>query len=314
MAKGRTGSGRKRYWVGIDIGGTFTDFVLYDAERDEMLAYKTPTPVSTRAETVLAGLRTALERHGAEGADVVFLGHGTTVATNALLTRDAPPTAVLTTRGFGDILVIRRQTRRDTFDNYADFPPPLVPRTNVVEITERLEATGDIVTPLDAKEVIEALESLRDKGVKSVAVCFIHSYVNPVHERAVGDIARKHTPELLLSLSCDLVPEFREYERTSTTVINAFVRPVVTTYLSRFEDGLRELGVEAPLVVVQGNGGMMSTETAKRQPVAMIRSGPAAGVAGAAFVAGLAGERQIITLDIGGPAPMSASSRGRRLR
>ena len=300
MAKGRTGSGRKRYWVGIDIGGTFTDFVLYDAERDEMLAYKTPTPVSTRAETVLAGLRTALERHGAEGADVVFLGHGTTVATNALLTRDAPPTAVLTTRGFGDILVIRRQTRRDTFDNYADFPPPLVPRTNVVEITERLEATGDIVTPLDAKEVIEALESLRDKGVKSVAVCFIHSYVNPVHERAVGDIARKHTPELLLSLSCDLVPEFREYERTSTTVINAFVRPVVTTYLSRFEDGLRELGVEAPLVVVQGNGGMMSTETAKRQPVAMIRSGPAAGVAGAAFVAGLAGERQIITLDIGG--------------
>lgn len=300
MANGRPESGRKRYWVGIDIGGTFTDFVLYDAEKNEMLAYKTPTPDSTRAETVLAGLRTTLDRYGAEGADIVFLGHGTTVATNALLTRDALPTAVMTTRGFGDILVIRRQTRRDTFDYYADFPPPLVPRTDVVEVTERMDATGDVVTPLDAKEVIEALESLRDKGMKSLAVCLIHSYVNPAHEREIGDIARKHAPELLLSLSCDLVPEFREYERMSTTVINAFVRPVVTTYLSRFEDGIRELGIDAPLVVVQGNGGIMSSETAKRQPVALIRSGPAAGVAGAAFVSGKAADKQIITLDIGG--------------
>ena len=300
MVNGRPGSGRQRLWVGIDIGGTFTDFVLYDAEKDEMVAYKTPTPVSTRAETVLAGLRTALERSGADGADVVFLGHGTTVATNALLTREAPPTALLITRGFGDVLVIRRQTRRDTFDYYVDFPPPLVPRTDVFEVTERLEATGDIVTPLDEGDVIKALASLVDKGVKSLAVCFIHSYVNPVHERAVGDLARQHAPGLLLSLSCDLAPEFREFERTSTTVINAFVRPVVTSYLSRFEDGIRELGIEAPLVVVQGNGGIMSSETAKRQPVALIRSGPAAGVAGAAFVSGLAGERQIITIDIGG--------------
>ena len=297
---GHPGADRNRYWVGIDIGGTFTDYVLYDAEKDRMLTYKAPSPVSTRAESVLAGLRTTLKRYGAAGADVVFLGHGTTVATNALLTRDAPPGAVLTTRGFGDVLEIRRQTRRETFDYYADFPPPLVPRTEMVEVNERLDATGSIDTPLEAAEVIETLRSMAARGVKTVTVCFLHSYVNPVHEREVGDLARKHVPELLVSLSSDLVPEFREYERMSTTVINAFVRPAVISYLSRFEEGTRELGIDVPLVVVQGNGGLMSSETAKRQPVSMIRSGPAAGVAGAAFVASLAGERQLITLDIGG--------------
>ena len=300
MTAGFQGASAKRYWVGIDIGGTFTDIVLYDAKHGEILVYKTPTPASTRAETVLAGLRAALDRYGARGADVAFLGHGTTVTTNALLTRESPPTAVLTTRGFGDVLEIRRQTRRDTFDYYVDFPPPLVPRTDVLEVTERLEASGDIVTPLEVGEVIEALSALVARGIRSLAVCFLHSYVNPIHERAVRDLAREHAPELLLSLSCDLVPEFREYERTSTTVINAFVRPVATAYLSHLESGATELGIEAPLVVVQGNGGIMSSETAKRQPVALIRSGPAAGVAGAAFVSGLAGEKQIITLDIGG--------------
>ena len=300
MNTGFQGVDAKRYWVGIDIGGTFTDIVLYDAKQGETLVYKTPTPASTRAETVLAGLRAAFDRYDARGADVAFLGHGTTVTTNALLTRESPPTAVLTTRGFGDVLEIRRQTRRDTFDYYADFPPPLVPRTDVVEVTERLEASGEIVTPLEAGEVIEALSALAARGVRSLAVCFLHSYANPVHETAVRDLAREHAPDLLLSLSSDLVPEFREYERTSTTVINAFVRPVAATYLSRLETGATELGIEAPLVVVQGNGGIMSSETAKRQPVALIRSGPAAGVAGAAHLSGLAGERQLITLDIGG--------------
>ncbi|MBI4182956.1 MAG: hydantoinase/oxoprolinase family protein [Proteobacteria bacterium] len=296
----RPESSRSEYWVGIDIGGTFTDIVLYDAGKDEILAYKTPTPASTRAEAVLTGLRTALARHGAKGAEVVFLGHGTTVATNALLTREALPTAVLTTRGFGDVLEIRRQTRRNTFDYYADFPPPLVPRTDVAELDERMDAAGEVVVPLRRDEVAETLRSLVARGIRSVAVCFLHSYANPAHEREVGEIARACAPELLLSLSCDLVPEFREYERMSTTVINAFVRPAVSAYLSRLEEGVGQLGIEAPLVVVQGNGGLMSSETAKRQPVAMIRSGPAAGVAGAAFVADLAGQKRIITLDIGG--------------
>ncbi len=293
-------SKRGRLWVGIDIGGTFTDYVLYDAEHDAMLTFKALSPVSTRAEAVLDGLRTALARHGAKGADVVFLGHGTTVASNAMLTREAPLAAALTTRGFGDVLVIRRQTRRDTFDYYSDFPPPLVPRSDVAELTERLDAKGNIVTPLVESEVIETFRSLVDKGVKSVAVCFLHSYVNPRHEREVGAVAQKYFPELLLSLSSDLVPEFREYERMTTTALNAFVRPVVMTYLSRFEQGVKEMGIEVPLVLVQGNGGFVSSETAKRQPVALIRSGPAAGVSGAAYVARLAGENQIITLDIGG--------------
>ena len=290
----------KRYWIGIDIGGTFTDYVVHDALEEKTLVYKSPTPASKRAEAVLAGLRSLLERYGIAGADVAFFGHGTTVATNAILAREAPLCGVLTTRGFGDTLVIRRQTRPDTFDYYADFPPPLVPRDRVLEITERLDASGAVVTPLASGEVVQCLKKLVSQGVESVAICFLHSYANPSHERQAGAIAQEQFPDLLLSLSSDLVPEFREYERLSTTVINTYVRRVVTVYLSQVQEGARELGVTVPLAVMQGNGGLLSLETARRQPVALIRSGPAAGVAGAAFVASWAGERQIITLDIGG--------------
>lgn len=276
------------------------DYVIYDTAEQRLLAFKAPAPKSTRAEAVLTGLKSALTRYGISGAQVVFLGHGTTVATNTMLTREAPPAAVITTRGFGDMLVIRRQTRRDTFDYYSDFPPPIVQRRNVLEATERMDAFGAIIKPLDEAEVVEILRSFSDRGIASVAVSFLHSYVNPAHERRVNEIAQKHFPGLLISLSSDLVPEFREYERLSTTVLNAYVRPVVTTYLTRFEEGVRELGIHAPFVVVQSNGGVVSSETAKRLPVALLRSGTAAGVAGAAYVARQSGQTQIITLDIGG--------------
>lgn len=290
----------RRYWIGIDIGGTFADYVIYDTAGQRLLAFKAPAPKSTRAEAVLSGLKSALTRYGISGAQVAFLGHGTTVATNTLLTREAPPAGVITTRGFGDTLVIRRQTRRDTFDYYSDFPPPIVERRNVMEASERMDAFGTVVKPLDDAEVVEILRAFSDRGIASVAVSFLHSYVNPAHERKVGEIAKTHFPGLLVSLSSDLVPEFREYERLSTTVLNAYVRPVVTTYVTRFEEGVRELGVRAPFVIVQSNGGVVSSETAKRLPVALLRSGTAAGVAGAAYVARQSGETQIITLDIGG--------------
>src|SRR6185312_2516295 len=157
------------------------------------------------------------------------------------------------------------------------------------EVTERCDARGEVVEAIDDASVIQALENLSDAGVRSVAVSFLHSYANPRHEQVVGAHAERF-PHLLVSLSSDLMPEFREYERTSTTVVNAFVRPGVIEYLTAFREGLRERGVTAPLEVMQGNGGMMSVDTADRQPVALIRSGPAAGVAGAAFLAGLAME------------------------
>lgn len=291
---------RNRYWIGIDIGGTFTDFVVYDSEKLDIFVYKTPTAASKRGDHVLAGLAAVMARYGLAGKDVAFLGHGTTVATNAVLTREAPPLGLLTTRGFGDVLAIRRQTRPETFDYYADFPPALVPRDRIVEVGERLGAAGEVIDALDPREFVNALKDLTSKGVVTVAIAFLHSYANPVHERQARAIAQEEYPDLLVSLSSDLVPEFREYERTSTTVLNAFVRPPVISYVTTFEAGLRKLGIGAPLLVMQGNGGIMSSETAKRQPVSLIRSGPAAGVAGAAFVAGLAGERRIITCDIGG--------------
>jgi N-methylhydantoinase A len=289
----------RRYWIGIDIGGTFTDFVIYDSVKNGVLVHKALTPSSSRAQSVLEGLDHALERYEVDPADVAFIGHGTTVATNAIITGEGPPVGLITTAGFGDILVIRRQTRPDTFDYYADFPAPLVPRDRVREVTERSDARGEVVEPIDDASAIEALKNLSDAGVRSVAVSFLHSYANPRHEQMVSAHAALF-PHLLVSLSSDLMPEFREYERTSTTVVNAFVRPGVIAYLTAFQKGLRERGVTAPLEVMQGNGGMMSVETADRQPVALIRSGPAAGVAGAAFLAGLASEAQIITLDMGG--------------
>lgn len=289
-----------RFWVGIDIGGTFADYVLFDARSGSMRAFKSPAPRSTRAEAVLSGLRTALERHGVTASEVAFVGHGTTVATNTLISREAPPAAALTTRGFGDVLVIRRQTRRETFDYYSDFPPPLVARTDTAEVTERMDAYGEIVTPLDEGEVVAALKSFVTRGVKSIAICFMHSYVNPAHEQRVREIVEAQFPDLLVTLSSDLMPEFREYERMSTTALNAFVRPIVTSYLSRFEEGVREIGINAPFVVVQSNGGVVSCETAKRQPVSLLRSGPAAGVSGAAFIGRMADQDRLITLDIGG--------------
>ena len=290
----------RRYWIGIDIGGTFADYVIYDTAEQRLLAFKAPAPKSTRADAVLTGLKSALSRYGISGAQVVFLGHGTTVATNTMLTREAPPAGVIITRGFGDILVIRRQTRRDTFDYYSDFPLPIVQRQNVLEATERMDAFGTVIDPVDESEVVEIFRSFSERGIASVAVCFLHSYVNPAHERQVSEIGQKHFPELLISLSSELVPEFREYERLSTTLLNAYVRPVVTSYLTRFEAGVRELGIHAPFVVVQSNGGVVSSETAKRLPVALLRSGTAAGVAGAAYVARQSGETHLITLDIGG--------------
>ena len=292
--------GRERYWVGIDIGGTFADYVVYDAQKGDMLTFKSPAPRTTRSEAVISGLSSALQRHGIEGGEVAFLGHGTTVVTNAMLSREAPPAGALTTRGFGDLLVIRRQTRRDTFDYYSDFPPPLIARVDVVEVTERLDATGTVVDPLVEDEVVAALNSLSERGIQSIAVCLLHSYANPAHEQRVREIAAARFPGLLISLSSDLVPEFREYERMSTTALNAYVRPVVSVYLSQFAQGARNIGIEAPLAIVQSNGGIASSETARRQPVSLLRSGPAAGVSGAAYVARMAGESRFITLDIGG--------------
>jgi N-methylhydantoinase A len=292
--------GHRRYWIGIDIGGTFTDLVAYDAELQRLIVHKTPTAASRRADSVLDGVAELTERGGFTGAEVAFIGHGTTVATNAVLTGEAPPVALLMTQGFGDVLVIRRQTRPNTFDYYADYPDPLVPRDRVFELRGRLRADGTVIDELDEGEVRKVCGQLAREELSSVAISFLHSYVDPVHEQAAAAVLERALPGTLISLSSDLVPEFREYERTSTTVLNAFVRPVVIAYLERLEIGLAGQGIKAPLVVMQSNGGVMSTSTAKRQPVALIRSGPAAGVAGAAHLAQLAGESRIITLDIGG--------------
>jgi N-methylhydantoinase A len=274
--------------LGVDVGGTFTDFLLWEDSR--LTLHKRPSTPSDPAEGVLQGLT----EMGCRPEGVV---HGSTIATNALLERKGVTTALITTRGFRDVLAIGRQTRPKLYDLSPQRPPPLVSEDLRLEINERLDHTGQILTPLDASEVDVLLDRLAQAGVESLAVCLLFSFLNPEHERAIAQRARERG--FHVSASCEVLPEYREYERTSTTVINAYVAPVMGRYLERLEERLGSQGV-ARLAIMQSGGGSMSPRAAGRQAVRTILSGPAGGVVGAFYLASRAAFPQIITLDMGG--------------
>ncbi|MCU4718916.1 hydantoinase/oxoprolinase family protein [Halapricum hydrolyticum] len=282
--------------IGVDIGGTFTDVVIVDDE-GRLRGVKTPSTPEQPDDGVVDGLEQARD-DGIDVADTEFLGHGTTVATNAVLEDDLPPTALVTTDGFRDVLEIGRQDRPDLYDLDFERPPPLVPRDHRLTVSERIGPDGNVVEPLRESEVAELADRLPD--VDAVAVSTLFAFRNPVHERAIREGLREHGDDVAIALSSAVLPEFREYERTSTTALNAALKPRLDAYLGRLSDRTRATGIDEQWAVMQSHGGLMSVRTAREKPVNTVLSGPAAGVQGAQYLADEAGYEDIITMDMGG--------------
>jgi N-methylhydantoinase A len=290
--------GRTR--IGVDIGGTFTDLVCVDEATGAVRVAKLLTTPKEPAHAVEAGLVALLAEAASSPAAVSTVIHGTTLATNALIERKGARVGLLTTSGFRDALEIGREGRYDMYDIFIDPPAPLVPRHLRLEVTERLLADGSVLTPLDERSAEAAVRVLLAAGVEAIAVCLIHAYRNPVHERALGDLVRRMAPGLAVSCSSEVVPEIREFERTSTTAANVYVMPLMARYLDGLERKIHDLGVPGNFYVMLSSGGIATPETAKRVPIRLVESGPAAGALAAARVAREAGEPRMLSFDMGG--------------
>jgi N-methylhydantoinase A len=298
--------------VGIDVGGTFTDIVFLSADGTVRTRKLLSSP-DDYSRTIRTGLHEIIGEAGVAPGDVQEVMHGTTVATNAILEGKGARTGLLTTRGFRDVLEIRRMRTNRLYDIFWEKPAPLVRRRWRREVTERVDHRGDVLVPLDLDDAREAVERLVAEGVASLAVCFLHAYANPMHEQAVEALIREIAPQLSVSISSRVLPEIKEYERTSTTVINAYVRPVIERYLAALEAHLRELTIGAPLLIMQSNGGLMPAGVAREVPIHIIESGPAAGVTGALEVSRRLGLPNVITLDIGGTTAKTSLIEGGQL-
>lgn len=289
------------YRIGCDVGGTFTDLCLFEEETGKTFFVKTPTTTGHQATAVVEAVRTALGMAGITPGELSGFAHGTTVATNAILERRGARTALLITRGFRDVLAIGRQTRAHLYDQYARKPEPLVSREFVYEINERLTPNGSVTQALDDETVRSAVSAMLAAGVETVAISFLHSYANPAHEQRAAEIVRAMAPDLKISISSDVLAEPGEFERTSTTVMNAYLMPPLKDYLERIANTLVSDGVAVEPAIMQSGGGVMPIETASGvKAVHTCLSGPAAGMIGARRFAEAAGYRNIVTIDMGG--------------
>jgi N-methylhydantoinase A len=288
------------YWLGVDTGGTFTDLVLGDIQGGACHYHKVPTLTSDPAQGILNGISEIMDLAKIDASQVGFLVLGTTLATNAVLEARWAQTGLITTRGFGDVLSLARQRRPHYFNLDVPKPTPPVASDARVEVQERLSASGDVVTPLCDEDVLGAIDALRANGVKTVAICFLHAYQNAAHEQRARDLVQAHWPEAYVSMSSEVLPEFREYERFITTVVNASLVPVMDAYLQRFETGVRELGVHTTPQIMQSNGGAVTTQTVRRRPINTFFSGPAGGVVSTVALGKACGIENLITFDMGG--------------
>jgi len=287
--------------VGCDVGGTFTDFCAREMTSGRTVVHKRPSTPDDPSRAVLHGLRELAERHSIDPAAIGRFAHGTTVATNALLQRKGARVAVITTRGFRDLLEIGRQARPLIYDLQADAPAPLAARQYRLEVDERIGATGEIIRPLLDGEVVSIIEAIRARPeIEAVAICLIFSFLNPSHEKRLATALREALPDLFVSTSSEVQPEFREFERFSTTLINAFLQPEVSSYMARLEAEVKTVAPKAEFGIFQSSGGLMSVERAREFPVRTALSGPAAGAVGAAGSGASSGIGDVITLDIGG--------------
>jgi N-methylhydantoinase A len=288
--------------VGFDVGGTFTDFALH-ADDGRLLTGKRLTTPDDPARACIEGLRELVAGAGLGVADLAQVVHGTTLGSNVVIERKGKNVGLLTTRGFRDVLIIGREKRYQLYDLFLDKPAPLVPRARIREVTERIAFDGAVLTPLDEAALRETVRQLAKEGVTALAICFLHAYVNPAHERRAAALVREEAPGIALSLSSEVSPVIREYERTSTTVVNAYVMTAVRDYLERLERALGDLpdgGYRGRLFVMQSGGGIATAETMARFPVRMIESGPAAGALMAAAYGRLTGHGDLVAFDMGG--------------
>ena len=288
------------YRMGVDIGGTFTDLVIHEETTGALQMLKVSSTPGDPSEAVLTAVRRAHAELGVNLAKVRQFTHATTVASNTLLQRVGAKTGLLVTAGFRDVLEIQRHKRFDLFDLAYAKIAPLVPRNLAFDIPERMDYAGTVVTPLDEAALRATLGRLAQEKVEAVAICFLFSFMNPAHERRAGAIAREMLPHAFVTISSEIYPQYREYERASTVVVNASLGPRVSNYLATMSRALQAEGVGAPLHVMQSNGGVISWEDATRMPCRIVESGPAAGVIAAACIGGLAGRANLITFDMGG--------------
>ena len=286
--------------IGVDVGGTFTDFHVYDDDSGALHLHKTPSTPHNPATAVLCGLEELSNTIDLDLSTVSRLSHGTTVATNAMIQRKGGKVALLVTEGFRDLLEIGRQIRPHMFSFQQDHPAPLVPRERRLEVTERILHDGTVHVALEDAAVDRAVAEVQNSDADCLAICLIFGFINPDHEQRLRNAIQAVLPDLKISISSDVQPEFREYERLSTTVLNAYLQPVVAGYLSEFEDRLGELMPNAILGINQSAGGLMTPARARQLPIRTALSGPAAGVVGAIDSARSAGLTEVITLDMGG--------------
>jgi N-methylhydantoinase A len=294
-----------RWRVGVDSGGTFTDICLFEETEGRLEIWKVPStpddPSRGIADAVEQGMRRVVSKANVPpAASVTYFGHGTTVATNALIQHRGTTPGLLTTEGFRDLLEIGRQKRPDLYDLFADKPLTLVPRNLRLELLERVRHTGEVETPLDLRAVKEAARKLRAADAGAVAICFLYSFVRPEHEQAAKRIVEEELPGVFVCASHEIAPEFREFERLSTTVVNAYLGPVMRGYISKLAPRLDALGMTATAHITQSNGGVIGFETAAAIPVRTVLSGPSTGVVGAQAVGKAAGFENLITFDMGG--------------
>src|SRR3954449_3901644 len=292
----------RRVRIGIDPGGTCTDVVAVDEESGRTTTTKTPSTPADPAEGFLTGVRKVLGRLGLEGDAVTAVSHGTTVATNQLLEGRLDRIGFITTEGYESVLEIARQSVPDGYGNSYFWvkPPRIVPADLVRTVRGRLDHTGAEVRPFDRDDAVAAVRFFRDAGIRTLGVCFLHSYANDAHERAMLEVIREEHPDAVVSLSSEVLREYREYERSVTTLVDAAVKPKVAAYVTNIRGRLDEIAPHVPFYVMKSNGGVLSAGEVVHQPITTMLSGPAAGALGAALIAGTAGFDRVLTCDGGG--------------
>jgi N-methylhydantoinase A len=293
------------YRLGCDIGGTFTDFVLVNDETGEFQINKCLTTPADPSDAVEEGVRGLLERVPGFMPGIHEIIHGTTLVINAIIERKGAKTALITTRGFRDVLELGREIRYDAYDIFAEYPEPLVPRSLRREVSERITADGRVIVKLNSEEVDNVLSGLRDSGIESLAVCLINSYENPTHEIQIKEIVRKRAPDLSLSTSYEVLPQIREYERTCTTATNAYVKPITAKYLAKLSARLESLGFKGKLFIMLSSGGITSVDTAREYPVRIIESGPTAAVIASQHYGKMFQIKDMFCFDMGGTTAKS---------
>jgi N-methylhydantoinase A len=289
-----------RLRIGIDVGGTFTDLCLFDQDTHEVHVAKVPSTPADPSQGMITGLQSLLRHQGASGSDVQYLAHGTTVGTNTLLQHQGARTGLLTTAGFRDLLEIGRQMRADLYDLQVDRPEPLVPRDLRLEVSERVDRDGRVVTPLDDAAARAAIRQLQAAHVEAIAICLLFAYLTPEHEARLKVLVTQLCPDTYVSVSHLVLPEFREYERLSTTVVNTYLGPVVSRYMAQLGRRVQQMDMPVAPYITQSNGGIISLAAAQQQPVRTVLSGPSTGVMAAAYIGQHIGYPHLITFDMGG--------------